>query len=202
MDLDSGWRGEGTAGQILHSIATFRSGIVAAPGPDMMFWVGDPNGDEPRLYFDPILLRPRSRGSVRLRSADPADPPRIELPGIRDPADLERMIDGYRRGVELANQPAFRRVATGPPPTDPGDRDAVKRVVLAQAYSNPHVVGTCAMGPSPTDGAVVDRLGRVHGVAGLAVVDASIMPELPSGFPHLITLMLAEHLADRLVDVL
>ncbi len=53
------------------------------------------------------------------------------------------------------------------------------------------------MGPSPESGAVVDARGRVHGVAGLAVVDASIMPEPPSGFPHIITIMIAEHLSDQ-----
>ena len=58
------------------------------------------------------------------------------------------------------------------------------------------------MGPSPETGAVVDALGRVHGVAGLAVVDASIMPEPPSGFPHIITIMIAEHLTERLVAAL
>jgi choline dehydrogenase len=53
------------------------------------------------------------------------------------------------------------------------------------------------MGPDPTAGAVVDGDARVHGVAGLSVVDASILPDPPSGFPHLITLMAAEHLLDR-----
>ena len=50
------------------------------------------------------------------------------------------------------------------------------------------------MGPDPSDGAVVDARGHVHGVRGLAVADASIMPAPPSGFPHVITIMLAEHL--------
>ena len=71
-----------------------------------------------------------------------------------------------------------------------------------QNYSIPYVVGTCAMGPSPESGAVIDARGRVHGVAGLAVVDASIMPELPSGFPHIITIMIAEHLSEKLTAVI
>ena len=195
VDLNSGWLGDGTDGPLLHSIATYRSGLVAGPGPDMMFWVSDPDADDPALYVDPILLRPRSRGSVRLRSADPADPPGITLPRPTDPLDLARLVDGYRRGVELANQASFRRVVTGPPPADPGNAKATGKVVLEQAYSIPHVVGTCAMGSSPSAGAVVDARGRVHGVDHLAVADASIVPEPPSGFPHLITLMLAEHLA-------
>ncbi len=196
-DLNSGWQGEGTAGPITHSIGTFRSAIAGpADGPDMMFWISDPSAEDPALYVDPILMRPRSRGSVRLRSADPAAAPIIELPGLREPVDIERLVDAYRLGIEFANHPAFRHPAGGgTAPLDPGDREATRRAVLEGAYSIPHVVGTCAMGPSPADGAVVDALGRVHGVAGLSVVDASIMPEPPSGFPHLITLMLAEHLA-------
>ena len=199
VDLDSGWSGDGTAGPVTHSIATFRSNLAPGPGPDMMFWIIDPSGDEPTLYLDPILLQPQSRGSVRLRTPDPADPPRIELPGLREDADVDRMVDGYLRGVELANHLAFRAAAGGgTAPSDPGGRAATRAILLENLYSNPHVVGTCAMGPSAADGAVVDADGRVHGVTGLAVADASVIPEPPSGFPHVITLMLAEHLAGRL----
>lgn len=58
------------------------------------------------------------------------------------------------------------------------------------------------MGPSPESGAVVDALGRVYGVDGLAVVDASILPEAASGFPHVITIMIAEHLSEKLAAAL
>ena len=74
--------------------------------------------------------------------------------------------------------------------------------IIENAYSIPHVVGTCAMGPSPADGAVVDTLGRVHGVEHLSIADASIIPDPPAGFPHLVTIMLAEHLSERLIAVL
>ena len=203
VDLDSGWRGRGTDGPILHSIATFRSSSAASGGgPDMMFWASDPEGDEGRFYFDPILLRPLSRGSVRLRSADPTDPPRIALPGVSESADVERLIEGYRIGLELANRPEVRSLAKEPAPADPGDAAALRRVVVENAYSIPPVVGTCAMGPSRENGSVVDTFGRVHGVAGLAVVDASIIPEPPSGFPHIITIMIAEHLSEKLAAAL
>ena len=58
------------------------------------------------------------------------------------------------------------------------------------------------MGPSPERGAVVDALGRVHGVDRLSVIDASIIPDAPSGFPHLVTIMLAEHLSETLLGLL
>src|SRR3954470_7207393 len=65
------------------------------------------------------------------------------------------------------------------------------------AATYPHPVGTCAMGTDPGDGAVVDPDGRVHGVVGLSVVDASVLPELPSANTNVPTIMLAEHLAAR-----
>ena len=198
VDLDSGWRGTTTTGPILHSIATFRSSMAPPRGaPDLMFWVTDPDGDEPRFSLDPVLLKPRSRGSVQLRSADPTDPPRITLPGLREPPDIERLAEGYARGIELANRPEIRHLALEAPPSAPGSLAAFRRRVIDNAYSIPHVVGTCRMGPVPGAGDVVDTLGRVHGVEGLSVIDASIIPDAPSGFPHLITIMLAEHLAAR-----
>lgn len=201
VDLDSGWRGAGTGDgdPILHSIATFRSaGQPPDVGADMMFWVTDPFGAEPGFYLDPVLLRPVARGSVRLRSADPVDPPRITLPAVGEPADVDRLVDAYRLGVELASRREIRRLGPESPPPDPGDQEAARRIVRENAYSIPHVVGTCAMGPRAADGAVVDAVGRVHGVDGLMVVDASIIPEPPSGFPHIVTLMLAEHISHRL----
>jgi choline dehydrogenase len=160
-----------------------------------MFWISDPTDEDTGFYLDPVLLRPVSRGSVRLRSADPSASPRIELPGVREPRDVDRLVEGYRLGLELAQRPEIRRLRTEAPPPDPGDHGALRRHVAENVYSIPHVVGTCAMGPSPERGAVVDAVGRVHGLDGLSVVDASIMPEPPSGFPHIITIMLAERLA-------
>ena len=69
--------------------------------------------------------------------------------------------------------------------------------IRAAAMTYHHPVGTCAMGLDPRDGAVVDPDGRVYGVAGLSVVDASVMPELPSANTNIPTIMLAEHLAAR-----
>jgi choline dehydrogenase-like flavoprotein len=162
-----------------------------------MFWASDPEAEEPRFYFDPILLKPVSRGTVRLRSPDPRDPPRITLPDPRDPADLARLIEGYERGIERANRPEVMRLSDGKPPADPGTLEGRRRAVLENAYSLPHVVGTCRMGPSADHGDVVDAFGRVHGVAGLTVADASVFPDAPSGFPHIIAIMVAEHLVAR-----
>ncbi len=199
VELDSGWRGDAPSEAVLHTIATWRTaGRPADTAPDMMFWLTDPAGAEGAFSLDPVLLKPESRGRVRLRSSDPSDPPRISLPGVRVAADLERLMHGYRLGLEIANHPAVRRLATESAPAIPGSVREFRDGVLSGAYSLPHVVGTCRMGPSPADGDVVDAQGRVHGVEGLCVIDASVDPDAPSGFPHLITLMLAEHLSARL----
>ena len=199
VDLDSGWRGDGRSAPVLHSIATFRSASrPASASPDLMFWVTDPSGPEPGFYLDPVLLKPESRGSVRLRSPEPRDPPRITLPGLGVSHDLDRLVDGYRLGVELANHRGIRALAAEAAPAIPKTSAELRQRVREAAYSNPHVVGTCRMGPRPEDGDVVDALGRVHGVDRLSVEDASVIPDAPSGFPHVITIMLAEHLSEVL----
>lgn len=199
VDLDCGWRGEGSAGPILHSIATFRSSVAGPDGaPDLMFWLTDPEAADPAFYLDPILLKPVSRGTVGLRSADPEDAPRITLPGLTEEVDLARLVEGYERAVDLANRPEIRRLTSESAPSLPADRSELRRRVIDNAYSLPHVVGTCRMGP-PTDvGAVVDHRGRVHGVDGLYVIDASIIPDAPAGFPHVITIMAAERISAQL----
>jgi choline dehydrogenase len=199
VDLDAGYRGEGTAGPLLHAIATWHSGRApAGSAPDLMIWITDPDAGDPGFYLDPVLLKPESRGAVRLRSTDPLDPPRITLPEPHGRADLERLGEGYARAIEVANHPAIRELCVDAPPALPRDRIGLEARIRDHAYSLPHVVGTCRMGPAPADGDVVDHLGRVHGVGGLHVIDASIMPDAPSGFPHVITIMAAEHLAQRI----
>jgi choline dehydrogenase len=180
--VDCGYRGPGREDAVLHVAATFHSTTAPSDGaPDLMLWLCDP--EEPDCFeIDAVLLKPRSRGRVRLRSADPADPPRIELPGLRDPADAERLAEGYRRALDVAGVRL-------------GASELAERV-RTEVRSLPHTVGTCAMGPRPDDGAVVDADGRVHGVDGLRIADASIMPDIPSGFTHLSTIMIAERLAE------
>jgi choline dehydrogenase len=203
VDLDSGWRGDGRSAPVLHSTATFRSSSQPlGAAPDLMFWLIDPAGPEAGFYLDPVLLKPESRGSVRLRSADPGDPPRITLPGLRERRDVDRLAEGYRLGVELANHRAIRALAAEAAPSIPASEDELRKRVREAAYSNPHVVGTCRMGPRPDDGDVADAVGRVHGVDRLSVIDASVIPDAPSGFPHVITIMLAEHLSEALSDLL
>lgn len=148
--------------------------------------------------MDVVLLTPLSRGTVRIRSADPDDLPLIELPGLRHDSDIERICEGFRRAQDIARSPSLRGLCTDDAEPLVEDDAGLRAAVRERLWSIPHTVGTCAMGPAPEDGAVVDASGSVHGVDRLSVVDASIMPAAPSGFPHLVTLMMAEKLSESL----
>jgi choline dehydrogenase len=117
--VDCGFAGTCRAAPVLHSIATFHStGRSAHETPDLMLWLADPEEDA-SFVIEVVLLRPRSRGTVRLRSADPAAPPVIELPNLSDPSDAARLAEGYRRALEVANRPEVRRLCSGPAPVEP-----------------------------------------------------------------------------------
>jgi choline dehydrogenase len=197
--LDSGYRGGDTDATQLHTLATFRSRRCGADEPpDLAFWLGDPPpGGEPgtAIEIEILLMTPASRGVVRLRSSNPADAPLIRLPCLDAPGDLERLVEGLQRAQELARTPALRRVSAEPPSPELLTDDDARTWIEKERYSIPHTVGTCAMGRAPADGAVVDPTGSVYGVDGLSVVDASVIPTATSGFPHLVTIMLAERLS-------
>ncbi len=200
--VDCGYRGPARSAPLLHSIATFHSaGTPTDQPPDLMFWLSDPEGEPPSFEIGIVLLKPRSRGVVRLRSMDPREPPAILLPGLNDSSDVERLAEGYRRAVQLANRPELRRFCKDDPPLGPTDAAELRELIRAELFSVPHVVGTCAMGPDPKDGAVVDASGRVHGTERLTVVDASIMPDVPSGFTHIPTIMIAERLSEQIASL-
>ena len=201
-DIDCGYRGSARAAPVLHRVATFHSAATSSDeAPDLMLWLSDPRGDPPIFEIDVVLLRPRARGSVRLRSTNPADPPLIELPNPRHPSDVDRLVEGYRRGLEIAGRPEVRRLCAAPPSPGADGGDDLPKVICTESYSLPHVVGTCAMGPWPDEGAVVDVHGRVHGTDRLSVVDASIVPNGPAAFTHIPTIMLAERLSEQLAAV-
>jgi choline dehydrogenase len=199
VDIDCGYQGAARAAPILHLTATFHSTLTPSDeAPDMMLWLSDPRGDPPAFEIDVVLLRPRARGTVRLRSRDPADPPLVELPDRCDPVDIDRLAEGYLRGLDIATDTRVRSLCSAPPSPNTRQSAELRDLIRADAYHFPHVVGSCSMGPSPDAGGVVDGSGRVHGVECLSVVDASIVPNGPSAFTHLPTVMLAERLAEQL----
>jgi choline dehydrogenase len=151
------------------------------------------------------LLSVRSRGSVRLRSAAPADAPHIDVAHLRDPDDLDRMIEATLEARRISRTPPLADVVSGPelaPGSDIADDDraGLARSIRSRVESYHHPVGTCAMGPAPDDGAVVDARGRVHGLDNVWVADASVMPSIPAANTNLSTIVVAERIAGWLAQ--
>jgi choline dehydrogenase len=141
-------------------------------------------------------LHPQSRGWVKLRSADPAAAPRIffNMYAVRE--DLDTMVRGLRACREIYRQsPQREMVAREIFPGEDAQTDAeLAAAIRAEGGHRAHPVGTCRMGNDAM--AVVDAELRVHGIAGLRVVDASVMPELPGGNTNVPTIMIGEKAAD------
>ena len=146
------------------------------------------------------VLRPESRGEIRLASADPLARVRIQANYLADETDRATLVAGVRVVRDFLAQPAFDRFRG--PETEPGpgiesdaEIEAWVRTVATTIY---HPVGTAKMGDDEM--AVVDSELRVHGVEGLRVVDASIMPTLVAGNTNAPTIMIAEKAADMILD--
>ncbi len=141
------------------------------------------------------LLRPKSRGRLTLASADPMAPPAIDPAFLSDPDDLARMVSGFKLMRQVLSQPALagfggrELAASAGAVTD----TQIEAFIRGHADTIYHPVGSCRMGPGPDD--VVDAELRVHGVDGLRVVDASIMPSIVSGNTNAPVIMIGEKAA-------
>lgn len=142
------------------------------------------------------FLRPRSRGSVALHSADPADAPVIDPAYIRDPYDLKVAVEGVRQSREIMSQHALRKYIKCEHFPGGQVRSQAEYEAYAQQYGRTgyHPVGTCKMGVD--DQSVVDPQLRVYGIDGLRVADSSVMPRIVSSNTNAPTLMIAEKAAD------
>jgi 4-pyridoxate dehydrogenase len=147
-----------------------------------------------------VMLRPESRGDITLASADPRTPPRIRQNFLATEGDRRTIRDGLKLVRRLCATPpvsdfAARELAPGASVQSDDDLDAYIRATAATAH---HPVGTCKMGPARDELAVVDPELRVHGIAGLRVVDASVMPDLVGGNINAPVIMIAEKAADMI----
>jgi choline dehydrogenase len=196
----------GYTGPRFQVMLTMRSRLAEPGGaPDLHLFAAGPFDDAASPaggVFGIVtgLLSVRSRGSVRLRSASPADSPRIDIAHLRHPDDIARMVEASQharqlsRTSPLAGQVAGDELTPGPAIRD-DDADGLARSIRQRAGSYHHPVGTCAMGPDPDQGAVVGTRGAVHGADGLWVADASVMPAIPAANTNLTTIVIAEKIA-------
>jgi choline dehydrogenase len=168
-------------------------------GPVGFEYEGDKIGLLQAFALHVDQLRPRSRGSVTLKSASPDDKPLMHFNYLADPHDLSELVEGVHKARELVNQSAFdelRGAEMDPGPDIKSDKqisDWIRNVTITDF----HPSGTCRMGQG--DDAVVDAEMRVHGIEGLRVVDASVMPQIISANLNAPTQMIASRAADYIL---
>ncbi len=150
--------------------------------------------------MSPVHLRPEGRGTVHIKSPDPAAPPAIQFNFLASDYDFQALIYGTRLARTIAAQPALRPFVVEeviPGPAVESD-DAMIEEIRVRGVSNLHPVGTCRMGREGD--AVVDPRLRVYGVAGLRVADASIMPQVPGGNTNAPSIMIGEKCAAMVLE--
>ncbi|MDW3682123.1 GMC family oxidoreductase N-terminal domain-containing protein [Cupriavidus sp. CV2] len=148
------------------------------------------------------VVLPNSVGRLRLASADPRTAPRIRYDFFSDPSDLDRMVELVRLSRQIGRTGGFadlvdHEMAPGKA-VDDEDESTLRRAIVAGAAAYLHPTSTVAMGTDSDATAVVDPWGKVRGIGALRVVDASIIPDIPSAPTNVTTIMLAEHIAAKL----
>ncbi|MCG8508331.1 MAG: GMC family oxidoreductase N-terminal domain-containing protein [Rhodospirillales bacterium] len=199
----------------------YRTGPVASNLCDGGgFWYADPEARSPDVQFhflpgsgleegvekirngvtsNSAFLRPRSRGSVKLKSSNPREMPLIDPNYWGDPYDREMSIKAFRLVREIMRQPAFEPFMKGEimPGPDVQTDDDIANYTYKFAKTDYHPVGACKMGVD--DMAVVDTALKVHGMEGLRVCDSSVMPRVNSSNTMAPTIMIAEKAADHIL---
>ncbi|MCW2831721.1 MAG: choline dehydrogenase [Aeromicrobium sp.] len=204
------WRatGRGPLGSNVAETGAFFGSRDGLDLPDIQLHVA-PTGFYDNGMHEPVhralttavtLVNVQSKGHVKLRSADPTWHPEIEPGYFDDRADLDAMIGGFRRAIEILGQgpiSTFIDEPWVPASADPTDDEIIEGIGrLGQTLYHP--VATCAMGT--IEGSVVGPDLRVHGVEGLRVADASVMPRVPRGNTNAPTIMIGEKCADLIKE--
>ena len=155
--------------------------------------------DAPGLTLAPCQLRPESRGSIHIKSADASVYPSIRANYLSDPLDQEVAVAGLKWARTIATQAALRPYIDHEmaPSNECLNDEQLLDYARGAGSTIYHPVGTCQMGHGPQ--AVVDPQLKVHGIEGLRVIDASVMPRLVSGNTNAPTIMIAEKAADMIL---
>jgi len=151
------------------------------------------------ITLQPVLNLSVGHGALRLRSADPAMQPEIDFDFLREAFDRQRLRDSLRLCVALAADRSFSKIlgARLAPSDDAMASDSALDAWMAREVSTTnHISGTCKMGPSSHPSAVVNQTGAVHGIDGLRVADASIMPDCVRANTNATTMMIGERIAE------
>jgi len=166
--------------------------VVGAGMPEGAPPMPAPNG----CMLNSTTLRPRSRGTIRLRSADPSDVPIIDPNYLAEPYDLDMAVAGVELMRDVMAQPAFARFISREhmPGGAATTRTQLADYVRQHGRTGYHPVGACKMGVDRL--AVVDPDLRVHGLSGLRVCDSSVMPSVVSSNTNAATIMIAERGSD------
>jgi choline dehydrogenase len=154
----------------------------------------------------PLLMRPKSRGRLTLRSRNPADKPLLYHNYLTEPEDMDIIIKGIKRAIQLVNTSAFQRHGAElyrvplPPCKDHefASDSYWECSVRYTTFNIYHQSGTCKMGPDSDEDAVVDPKLQVRGIKNLRVVDASIMPNIITGHLSAACYMIGEKAADMI----
>jgi choline dehydrogenase len=195
-------RGVLTAASV-HGMASFRSRpALTQPNIKLQFiplWMDRATGKTPPeagVSISANVSPPKSRGEIRLRSSDPDAPPIIDHRLFGDPSDMSELVAAVKVIEKIYATPAFSKYVTGrnAPRTLPksdGEWAAFIRSTIGVGY---HPIGSCRMGAD--ERSVVDTSLRVRGITGLRVIDASVMPGMPTANTNAPTMMVAEKGAD------
>ncbi|MDQ8044221.1 MAG: GMC family oxidoreductase N-terminal domain-containing protein [Patulibacter sp.] len=198
-------RRSGPLTSTIAEVVAFTKSRPGLPAADLQFHMGaayfndhgNDRYDGHCAVMGPVLVTPKARGQVWLRSSDPSARPSIITNSLSEPEDVDALVAGMELSREMARQPAIkdvlvREVLPGPDAVSREDLEDDLRRRLMLIY---HPVGTCRMSDTG-EGAVVDRQLRVHGIDGLRVIDASIMPTIIGGNTNATVVVIAEKAAD------
>ncbi len=208
IDLVPGAAREGPEPRPYTFCVRYASGMPEAGANDMFLLAAD-RPERTWVSLHACLYVPFSRGRLELKSRDADAHPIVDFNMLDDARDVSRIADGMRRLVAIARHDAVRKITAaawlsdGPTKLDFDEFDALDsnemaRWLRAACGDIYHVAGSCRMGAATDPGAVVDPRGRVIGVEGVTVADASVMPTIVRANTNLTTIMIAERLADTL----